>query len=108
MKSYFYKDIYVAVLPQRDVGPRTEQEDNSLTLSRGDSTIIGNREYAVKFVDYDIDIDTEVVPVDLGADRPRDCGARGNDPVSRRARRARSARSTSSPRTARPSLSRTR
>ena len=56
LKMYLEKDLFVAV------SPRAQQEGdqpsaNELTLARGDSTIIGNGNFAVRFVNFDTNLD---------------------------------------------------
>jgi len=61
------KDIFVAVSPSAMFESTTDAESSDerqgeLTISRGDSAVIGNDEFEIEFVDYRTDLDPELVP----------------------------------------------
>lgn len=66
LKSYFEKDIYVAVSPAASVmeQPQTPANANGgeLKLRMGDSRIIGKGKFDVKFKQFDLNVDKKLVP----------------------------------------------
>lgn len=64
---YPEKDIFVAVSPSPMFETTTPEEDaedvsGELTMSRGDSIVVGSGEFAIEFVNYQTDVDPELVP----------------------------------------------
>jgi cytochrome c-type biogenesis protein CcmF len=57
LKSFFEKDIFVAVSP--NIMFDSGQNGGQMTVARGDSSLIGNGKYLMQFVDYDLDIGEE-------------------------------------------------
>jgi cytochrome c-type biogenesis protein CcmF len=55
------KDLFVAVSPNVMFGSSSDSESGTLTLARGDSVLIGEGAYAVKFVEFDMTLDHEQV-----------------------------------------------
>ncbi len=51
------KDIFVAVSPNSMLGVDQSADGGTITLARGDSTLIGSSEYSVLFLDYQLDHD---------------------------------------------------
>ena len=68
IKMYFEKDIFVAVSPHMmfETGEETTSEANgrgsSFTLTRGDSVALNNGEFSLRFMGFDVDVDSELVP----------------------------------------------
>lgn len=56
VKAFVEKDIFVAVTPREATGV---DDLNELQLARGDSTILGNNEYALVFEGFDLNMDPE-------------------------------------------------
>lgn len=59
VKKFIEKDIFVAVSP--NIMFDTGKDGGQITVGRGDSTLIGNNEYLITFVDYDLEIDDQYV-----------------------------------------------
>ncbi len=64
---YPEKDVFVAVSPSPMFETTTPEEDaeevsGELTMSRGDSIVVGSGEFAIEFVNYQTDVDPELVP----------------------------------------------
>lgn len=61
------RDIFVAVSPSPMFESANEDADapeksGELSISRGDSTVVGNGDYAIKFVGYETNVDPEMLP----------------------------------------------
>jgi len=54
VKAFVEKDVFVAVTPKEATGMADEQnrEGGEFQLARGDSTLLGDRQYAVSFEDF--------------------------------------------------------
>ncbi|MEX2400587.1 MAG: cytochrome c biogenesis protein CcsA [Rhodothermales bacterium] len=65
---YPEKDVFVAVSPSAMFESASSENDASgenqgeITISRGDSTVVGNDEFAIEFVNYRTDVDEEMLP----------------------------------------------
>jgi len=57
LKTYFDKDIFVAVSPSVMFG--TQNDSGQITIARGDSSIVGDNEYIIEFVEFDLEVDEE-------------------------------------------------
>ena len=64
LKLYFEKDIYVAVTPNLMFETEEErmQKGGALSLSPGDSTVIGNAQYAVSLRGFDTTVSSDLIP----------------------------------------------
>lgn len=62
VKMFFEKDIFVAVSPSVMFAEQESDQGGEITLARGDSTTIGSQQFAIRFVDYDTNIDPELLP----------------------------------------------
>lgn len=66
-KIYSDRDIFVAVSPSAmfesssDDGDQPEK-GGQLTISRGDSVVVGNDEFAIKFIGYNTNVDPSLLP----------------------------------------------
>ncbi|MEL7169667.1 MAG: cytochrome c-type biogenesis CcmF C-terminal domain-containing protein, partial [Bacteroidota bacterium] len=63
------QDLYIAVYPSFMFGPTEEEQNGEIMLQRGETRSLGNtigsgREYSLRFVDYELDIDEAVVDID--------------------------------------------
>ncbi len=61
------RDVFVAVSPSPMFESSNEDADapekaGEMSLSRGDSTVVGNGDYAIKFVGYETNVDPEMLP----------------------------------------------
>lgn len=58
------KDVFVAVTPSVMFESAAEdgEKKGELTLARGDSTVLGHNEFAIKFVNFETDIEADVLP----------------------------------------------
>lgn len=61
------RDIFVAVSPSPMFESANEDADapeksGEMSISRGDSTVVGNGDYAIKFVGYETNVDPEMLP----------------------------------------------
>ena len=62
------KDIFVAVAPQAMFESNAEEEGaeegkkGDISMARGDSVIVGNDEFAIEFIDYETNVDPELIP----------------------------------------------
>jgi cytochrome c-type biogenesis protein CcmF len=65
LRIYFEKDLYVAVTPSVmfDVAEDTG-EPALITLTRNDSTVLGDQEFAIHFIGFDTDVDPSILPED--------------------------------------------
>jgi cytochrome c-type biogenesis protein CcmF len=59
IKKFIEKDIFVAVSP--NIMFDSGKNGGQITIARGDSSLIGNSEYLLEFVDYDLTIDKKYV-----------------------------------------------
>ncbi|MFT4606094.1 MAG: cytochrome c-type biogenesis protein CcmF [Rhodothermales bacterium] len=55
--TFVEKDIFVAVSPNTMLGVDDSADGGTITLARGDSTVIGSNEYSVLFLDYQLSHD---------------------------------------------------
>jgi cytochrome c-type biogenesis protein CcmF len=55
--KFVEKDIFVAVSPNIMLGVDDSDDGGTITLGRGDSTLIGSNQYSVQFLDYQLDHD---------------------------------------------------
>lgn len=63
LKMYAEKDIYASVTPRAATGVDDEGGGaGELSLTRGDSTVIGEGRYAVSFKGYDTNVDAATLP----------------------------------------------
>jgi cytochrome c-type biogenesis protein CcmF len=61
LRPYVEKDIYAAVTPSAMFG-EDEAHGSEITLSRGDTIALGDREYVLRFVRYDTQVDVQLLP----------------------------------------------
>jgi cytochrome c-type biogenesis protein CcmF len=61
LQMYAEKDIYAAVSPAAMFMP-AEGTAGQLTLARGDSALLGNNEYMLRFTGFDLNIDQTMLP----------------------------------------------
>ena len=59
LKKFIEKDIFVAVSP--NIMFDSGKDGGQITIARGDSSLIGNNEYLISFVDYDLEVDEKYV-----------------------------------------------
>lgn len=59
VKTFIEKDIFVAVSPSIMFGEA--KEGGEITLARGESAQLGNDEYTLEFVQFDLNVDHEMV-----------------------------------------------
>jgi len=59
VKKFIEKDIFVAVSP--NIMFDSGEDGGQITIGRGDSTLIGNNEYLISFVDYDLEVEDQYV-----------------------------------------------
>ena len=59
LKSFPEHDVFVAVSP--NVMFDSGKDGGQITIARGDSSLIGNNEYLIEFVDYDLEVDQKYV-----------------------------------------------
>lgn len=59
LKSFPEHDVFVAVSP--NIMFDSGEDGGQVTIARGDSTLIGNQEYLLEFVDYDLNVDKKYV-----------------------------------------------
>ena len=65
IKMYFEKDIFVAVSPHLmfDTGEETSAaRGSSFTLSRGDSLSLNNGDFSLRFMNFDVDVSSDLIP----------------------------------------------
>ena len=64
LQYFAEKDIYVAVSPRAMYQESDEQKSQGgeLKMAQGDSTVLGNNEFAVEFVGFDTRVSAELVP----------------------------------------------
>ena len=64
IQMYFEKDIFVAVSPNVMLEGDDESSGtgSSFTLSRGDSVGLNDGAYYLKFVNFDVEVDSELIP----------------------------------------------
>ena len=56
LKLYVEKDLFVAVSPSI-MFDQGQTDGSQLTLARGDSTVLGNQDFAIRFVTFDTNLD---------------------------------------------------
>ena len=66
LKIFVEKDVYASVTPREATG--VEGNEGEMTLAQGDSTVIGNGRFAIRFKGYDTRVDSTMLPE--GADIP--------------------------------------
>jgi len=59
LKTYFEKDIFVAVSPSIMFG--TSNNSGQITIARGDSVFLGTNEYLLEFLEFDLNVDEEFI-----------------------------------------------
>jgi cytochrome c-type biogenesis protein CcmF len=62
LKLYFEKDIYVAVSPSLMFNENGQGDPNEVKLARGDSTVLGEKQFAVAFKAFDLNVDRSAMP----------------------------------------------
>lgn len=62
LKPWIEKDLYAAVTPSVMATSNSASEGGDVTLSRGDSTLLGSRQYSMKFTGFDLNVDKSLVP----------------------------------------------
>lgn len=62
LQLYVEKDIYAAVTPSAMFESDTGNAPGEITLARGDSTLLGNQEYLLKFTGFDLNVDPNTLP----------------------------------------------
>ncbi|MFW5972884.1 MAG: cytochrome C assembly protein, partial [Bacteroidota bacterium] len=67
LKLFFEKDIYVAVTPSPmfESDEEQAQKGGSVSLAPGDSTVIGNDQYAVMLRGFDTRVSSDLIPEDV-------------------------------------------
>ncbi len=64
LKLFFEKDLYVAVTPSVMFDPVDDESQNrgEISLAPGDSTVIGNHQYAISLRGFDTNVVSDLVP----------------------------------------------
>ncbi len=64
VQMYFEHDVFVAVTPSVMLESNTSSESDgaSISLSKSESVPLGNDEYQLVFQDFDVNVDSELVP----------------------------------------------
>jgi cytochrome c-type biogenesis protein CcmF len=62
VQMYVEKDVYAAVSPSAMFETDETQQGGELSLARGDSTVIGNEEFAIRFERFDTAVDPQLLP----------------------------------------------
>ncbi len=66
IQPFFEKDIFIAVAPNvMFEQPGTTDQAHEVFLTRGESRILGDNEYAVTFKDFDLNVDRSQLPDDV-------------------------------------------
>ncbi len=64
VKMYVEHDVFVAVTPNAMLQPENETNTNasSFSLTKNESMMLGNSEYRLEFQDFDVNVESELVP----------------------------------------------
>lgn len=65
VKMYFEHDVFVAVTPNVMLESASQQSDaSSVSLKKGETLALGTSEYRLQFEDFDVDVESDLIPQD--------------------------------------------
>ncbi|MEM6645071.1 MAG: cytochrome c biogenesis protein CcsA [Bacteroidota bacterium] len=62
VQPFFEQDLFVAVSPAARFETEEDEKGGQLSMAPNDSTLLGNDEYALKFVNFNPDVDAALLP----------------------------------------------
>jgi cytochrome c-type biogenesis protein CcmF len=79
VKAFVEKDIFVAVTPRAATGAADEDSGGEIELAKGDSTLLGQDEYAVAFSHFEVLRAPDGMPMSSNQDTPASASPRVPD-----------------------------